>query len=206
MSTVAIVAVEHMVAANSALAEQGFGPRNFSVPAYINGSPRFAALHAWNDPKFVAAATLLPNVTVQDGPLPDGTIDPVARTQALIESKGAKWGAQSLPLPSTGTVTAGAMYTYGDDLWYIIQTFNRTTFSAPPATYPALCRIARDPYKVSPWKQPLDQYDAYKLVNSFTSAADRCSHNGFDWYVTQADGAGTNVWEPGVFGWTKVTP
>ena len=28
--------------------------------------------------------------------------------------------------------------------------------------------------------------------------------NGFTWKVTQADGSGNNVWEPGVFGWTKV--
>ena len=28
--------------------------------------------------------------------------------------------------------------------------------------------------------------------------------NGRKWQVTQADGAGNNVWEPGVFGWTKV--
>ena len=27
---------------------------------------------------------------------------------------------------------------------------------------------------------------------------------GFTWKVTQADGSGNNVWEPGVFGWTKV--
>lgn len=30
------------------------------------------------------------------------------------------------------------------------------------------------------------------------------THNGFTWKVTQADGSGNNVWQPGVYGWTKV--
>ena len=28
--------------------------------------------------------------------------------------------------------------------------------------------------------------------------------NGQDWYVSAADGAGNNVWEPGTYGWTVV--
>jgi len=30
------------------------------------------------------------------------------------------------------------------------------------------------------------------------------THNGQTWEVAQADGAGNNVWEPGVFGWVEV--
>ena len=52
------------------------------------------------------------------------------------------------------------------------------------------------------WVQPLDQFAAYKLVNPFTGQGDRCTHNGKTWYVSQADGAGSNVWAPGVYGWT----
>lgn len=29
-------------------------------------------------------------------------------------------------------------------------------------------------------------------------------HNSFTLKVTQADGAGNNVWEPGAYGWTEV--
>ena len=46
--------------------------------------------------------------------------------------------------------------------------------------------------------------DAPKPVNPFSGKPDQRTHNGFTWKVTQADGSGNNVWEPGVFGWTKV--
>lgn len=49
-----------------------------------------------------------------------------------------------------------------------------------------------------------DQYDAYKLVNPFNGKPDQCTYGGFTWKVTQADGSGNNIWEPGVYGWTKV--
>jgi hypothetical protein len=67
-----------------------------------------------------------------------------------------------------------------------------------------LIRRAKIPGEALPWVQPLDQFDAYKLVNPFTNAGDLCTHNGFTWQVSQADGAGNNVWEPGVFGWVQV--
>jgi hypothetical protein len=108
-------------------------------------------------------------------------------------------------LPSSGTVTAGSLYNHTDgNLWSVIQTFSRTTYSAAPSTYPALIRRVHVPGELQPWKQPLDQFDAYKLVNPFNGKPDQCIHNGFTWKVTQADGSGNNVWEPGVFGWTKI--
>jgi len=45
---------------------------------------------------------------------------------------------------------------------------------------------------------------AHKLLSPFTGQPKTCTHKGFTWKVTQADGAGNNVWEPGVYGWTKV--
>ena len=85
----------------------------------------------------------------------------------------------------------------------MIQTFSRTTYSAHPSTYPALIRLVIEPGVVAPWKQPSDQFDAYKLVNPFNGKPDQCTHNGKTWTVTQVDGSGNNVWEPGVFGWTQ---
>jgi len=214
VSIVAICPVASLVAHNATLDAAGFGPNNFSVPCYVGAGAQYAALHCWPDTPFADAVKALAGVVWQEGPLQIGTdpetgdpittLDPVYRTNALIEAQGAVWGAQSPPLPDTGTVTAGEMYQYGDSLWSIIQTFDRSTFSAPPETYPALCRRVRNPYATEPWRQPIDQYDSYKLVNPFTGSPDRCEHNGSTWEVTQADGAGNNVWEPGVFGWTQV--
>lgn len=199
MSMVAIIPVASMSAANTTLEIAGFGPRNFSVPAYTGAAATHGALHSWHIPAFEAAVQAIAGVVVDIG---EG--DPITRTQALIQAQGAKWGAQAPALPSSGTVTAGSLYRYDDLLWSVIQTFSRTTYSAHPSTYPALIRTVHEPGVIAPWKQPIDQYDAYKLVNPFNGKPDQCTHNGFTWKVTQGDGSGNNTWEPGVFGWTEV--
>ena len=199
MSLVAIIPVLNVAAANAQLQGVGFGPGNFSVPAYTGLAATHAALHAWDDASFAAAVKAIPGVVWQEG-----TGDPVARTQALIQAQGAKWGAQSPELPATGNVTAGGLYQLDGVLWYVITGFNRTTYPAHPSTYPALIRQARIPGQAQPWKQPSDQFDAYKLLNPFTGKPDEVTHAGKTWKVTLADGAGNNVWEPGQYGWAEV--
>ena len=204
MSIVAIIPVANLLSANASLAGQGHGENCFSVPAYGNTGATHAALHAWNDPVFAAHVKAIQNVVTDES---EG--DPVARTKALIEAQGDKWGAQAPMLPASGTVTAGTLYQYEEEdasttLWSVIQSFSRTTYSAHPDTYPALIRRIRSPYARDLWRQPIDQYDAYKLVNPFTGDPDESIHNEQDWYVSAADENGNNIWEPGVFGWTVV--
>ena len=204
MSLVAIIPVANLISANATLSEQGHGEHCFSVPAYNNTGPTHAALHAWDDPAFAAHVKALPGVVTEES-----SGDPVARTEALIDAQGAKWGAQAPMLPTSGTVTAGTLYQYAEPdesvtIWSVIQSFSRTAYSAHPDTYPALIRRIRSPYVRELWRQPIDQYDAYKLVNPFTGKPDESIHAGQDWYVSAADGDGNNVWEPGGFGWTAV--
>lgn len=206
MSMVAIVPIANILTANDTLnntaqtpGKKSHGPNNFSVPAYTGAAVTHGALHSWSDPEFEADVKAIPNVVWE---ISDG--DPVTRTQALIAAQGAKWGAQAPQLPSTGNVTAGSLYQFDTDLWSVIQTFSRTTYSAHPSTYPALIRRVHVPGELEPWKQPIDQYDAYKLVNPFNGKPDQCTHKGFTWKVTQADGSGNNVWEPGDYGWAEV--
>jgi len=189
VSIVAIVPVAQMAAANLALEEAGFGPSNFSVPCYGGSGCTHAALHAWDDQAFRAALALVPGVVVND---PETEGDPATLTAALIAAQGAKWGAQAPALPATGNVTAGSLYRFDDTLWSVIQTFSRTTYGAHPSTYPALIRKLRDPYKTEAWRQPIDQYDSFKLVNPFTGKADTTLHGGKTWR-TKVD---NNVWEP----------
>jgi hypothetical protein len=199
MSMVAIIPVANLLAANATLEEAGFGPNNFSVAAYAGPGATHAALHSWDDAAFETAVQAISGVVVDIG-----SGDPVTRTQALIAAQGAQWGDHALALPTSGNALANTLYRYTDDtLWWCIQTFSRTTYNAYPSTYPALIRQVRPPNSVLPWKQPIDAYDAYKLVNPFTGQPDRCTYNGHEWYVSQADGSGNNVWEPGVFGWTQ---
>ena len=206
MSMVAIIPIANILSANDLLnnvaqtpGKKSHGPNNFSVPAYIGAAVTHGALHSWNDPEFEADVKAIPNVVWE---ISEG--DPVTRTQALIAAQGAKWGAQAPQLPDSGTVTAGDLYRFEDLLWSVIQTFNRTTYNAHPSTYPALIRTVHEPNVISPWKQPIDQYDAYKLINPFNGKPDQCTHNGHTWVVSLGDGSGNNVWEPGVYGWTQV--
>ena len=57
--------------------------------------------------------------------------------------------------------------------------------------------ITEDGYEV--WTQPLCAEDAYRI-------GDIAYHIDGLWKCTQGDGAGLNVWEPGVFGWERYTP
>lgn len=202
MSIVAIVPVAQLLAANAALEIQGFGPRNFSVPVYSAPGATFAALHAWSDPAFAAALALLPGVIVETD-----AEDPVTATKALIEAQGAQWGAQAPQLPASGPVTAGSLYSDAGLLWWIIQSFNRTTFPDPPAQLaPAIIRRVRNPNIAEQWRQPIDQFDSYNLANPFTGTADQCLNLGKRWRTT----INTNVFQPGIGGsealWLEVTP
>ena len=194
MSTVAVVPAAHMQAANAALESQGFGPENFSVVSYTDGRASHAALHAWPDTAFSAAVAELPNVAHDEG---DG--DPVARTQALIEAQGAKWGGSA---PDYGGVLqAGSLYRYSDEsLWHCIQPYDTSVYSDHPSAYPALIRRARQPGAAEPWVQPQGAHDAYKLLDPFTSQPEVCSHKNSTWRTT----VDNNVWEPGAFGWIEV--
>lgn len=191
----AAIPVASMTAANAALNEAGFGPSNFSVPAFDGPSPGFAMLHAWGNPAFEDAVAAISDVVIVIGE------DPIAMTTDVATICDATWGQDALPL--AGNVTPGL---YKDELgilWWVIQPYDTAVYPFPELI-PALVRSAKVPGSVLPWQQPIDQYDAYKLVNPFTGQPDRCTHNGSEWVVTQADGAGNNVWEPGVFGWEIV--
>ena len=189
----ASIPASSLQAANAELEEAGHGPNNFSVPAYAGTSPSVALLHAWGDPVFEAAVAAIAGVTITQGD------DPIDMTTEAAAAAGSTWGQNALPL--TGTVSPGLYQDEDGVLWWVIQSYNTATYPNP-ALIPALIRLAKLPGELQPWQQPLDAYDAYKLVNSFSGLPDQCTHNGTTWTVTQADGSGNNVWEPGVFGWT----
>lgn len=198
MNFSATVPVASLQAANDALEAQGFGPDNFSVPLYAGPTASFALLTAWGDPLFEAAVAALPDVNMVYGP------DPIVTTEQVSADADVEWGGTAPPL--VGVVTPG-LYRFGtgpqSTLWTVIQTYDTAVYP-DPAAIPALVRMAKIPGEAQPWVQPLDQFDAYKLVDPFTGEGDLCTFDGETWYVTQADGAGNNIWQPGVFGWTVV--
>lgn len=191
----ASILASNMQAANTTLQDAGHGPNNFSVPAYAGPTPTVALLHSWGDDAFEAAVAAIAGVTITQG------TDPAAMTKAAATAKSSTWGSDAKPL--TGTVTPGLYVDTKGVLWWVIQSYNTATYP-DPTLIPALIRQAIVPGVVTEWRQPIDQYDAYKLLNPFNGKPDQVKHNGSTWKVTQADGSGNNVWEPGVFGWTQV--
>lgn len=193
----ASIPVASMTAANTSLAALGFGPDNFSVPAYTDKAvPTHAILHSWGHAAFEAAVTAISGVVITA----EGT-DPIATAKTAATTIGGAFAASAKPL--TGTVTPGLYMDSVGTLWWVIQSYNTATYP-DPTIIPALIRRARIPGEVQAWVQPIDQYDAYKLINPFTGTGDVCTYNGKTWRVTQADGAGNNVYAPGVYGWTEV--
>lgn len=190
------IPVANLAAANASLEGQGFGPRNFSVPVYTGAVPQFAALHAWgsNLGPFYAAVKALPGVVWSEA-----AGEPQTRVDAVLAGIQAKWAGSAQPL--TGVVTPGLYVDAQGVFWWVIQQYDTAVFP-DPTLLPALIRRARVPGAVQPWVQPLDANDAYWLVNPFTGAPDRVTHNGQTWRVSQQSAAGgINTFEPGVFGW-----
>lgn len=206
MSFSVTIPVANIAAANAALQAAGWGPGNFTVPVWTSGAmPVVAALHhIGNDVAFRAACVALAGATVRDyGQLAVGM-------DATATAAGGRWGGNA-PLLQ-GQVTPGlyrAVPADGGGLWTVIQAFDRAVFGAALSTYPALVRQARVPGEVAPWVAPIDANDAYKLVNPFTGQPDRATFAGRAYRVSQADGAGNNVWPPsgtGSFGWADEGP
>lgn len=199
MSFTVHIPVANAPAANAALQAAGWGPGNFSVPIHTTGAmPAVAALeHIGNDPAFQAACAALPGAIVRTA----GFL--VRGMDATAVAAGGRWGGNA-PLLQ-GQVTPGlyrAISADGGALWWVIQAFDRAVFNLALATYPALVRRARTPGDIGPWIQPIDGNDAYKVANPFNGQPDQVTHLGNTWRVSQGDGSGNNVWEPGVFGWT----
>jgi len=167
--------------------------------------------------KRVTSLQAIPEVTILAGPVDTGEVDeegnpitvdldPQERTGKVVEDAGAQWAGDAAELPDSGMVEADTIYRYGEDeIWYVIQAFDRSVYSDHPSTYPALIRRVRNPNEQGEWRQPLDQFDAYYVVNPFTGQPDQVTHNGLDYHVTSGDAEGLNVWEPGTqnSGWTQ---
>lgn len=199
MSFTCEIPVANVTAANAALQAQGHGEQNFTVPIWVAGAlPAKVALHhIGTDANFRAHCAALPGAVVRD------YAGMTVGMDATASAAGGRWG-DNAPLLQ-GQVTPGlyrATAPDGGGLWMVIQSFDRTVFSQALSTLASLVRKAKVPGVIEPWVQPIDQFDAYKLVNPVNGLPDKVTHLGQTWRVTQADGSGNNVFEPGVFGWT----
>lgn len=199
MTISASIPIADMAAVNADLDALGFGPSNFNVPTYGDGNPTHASLHCWDDTPFLSALVSLqgtyPGLVLTNDP------GEVVNFSGHVAANSLEW-LDNVP-ELEGNVSPG-IHRSSEDYWFVIQAFDRDVFDQDPLTYPALMRRARVPGEIYEWRQPIDQFDAYKLSNPFTGSPDRVTHNGNTWEVSDADGSGNNIWEPGVFGWVQV--
>ena len=92
----------------------------------------------------------------------------------------------------------GDVVSYGKDengetrLYKVITAHTSQSSWTPDAAPSLFKRIGFDQNGVGIWTRPLGAFDAY-------AKGDRISHKGAIW-VSDID---SNVWEPGVYGWTE---
>lgn len=90
--------------------------------------------------------------------------------------------------------TAGQRVQYDGTLYTVLQTHTSQSTWTPTAAPSLFAEVLiPDPGVIPEWKQP-DNTNPYKK-------GDKVKHNGKTWESDHD----SNVWEPGVFGWTEVT-
>ena len=90
--------------------------------------------------------------------------------------------------------TVGQLRRYNGTLYKCVQAHTSQADWTPDMAA-SLWSVAADPAEEWPaWSQPVGAHDAY-------AAGDKVSHNGKHW-TSSVD---SNVWEPGVYGWTEYT-
>lgn len=96
----------------------------------------------------------------------------------------------------SGAIKKDKLAVYNNILYICISAHNKQSEWTPDVSVSLWTRHLPDGV-IGNWLQPQGAHDAYKL-------AMRVRHTGWIWEVTETDAAGNNVWEPGVFGWTKI--
>ena len=108
---------------------------------------------------------------------------------AEIAQKNVDWYKQ---WAASESLSVGDRRAYDGLLYEVIQA-HTTQDGWEPSNVPALFkRVWTEEYPE--WVQPTGAHDAY-------AKGAKVSHNGKKWVST----ADANVWEPGVYGWDKVT-
>lgn len=124
------------------------------------------------------------------------------RLRALIEKASAS-------LTDTDAITAPELFPkfdgnahlyavgdrvrYEDILYKCLQAHTAQSDWTPDVAVSLWVRVDDPSIEYPEWKQPQGAHDAYMK-------GDKCSHNGKRW-ISSID---SNVYEPGVYGWTEV--
>lgn len=86
---------------------------------------------------------------------------------------------------------AGLKLNYNGTVYKVLQAHISHPDWTPAAAPSLFAKVLTDPDEILPWEQP-DSTNPY-------AKGDKVTHNDHIW-VSDLDG---NVWEPGVYGWTR---
>lgn len=86
---------------------------------------------------------------------------------------------------------AGLKLNYNGTVYKVLQAHISQPDWTPAAAPSLFAKVLTDPDEILPWEQP-DSTNPY-------AKGDKVTHNDHIW-VSDLDG---NVWEPGVYGWTR---
>jgi hypothetical protein len=117
-------------------------------------------------------------------------------TALIITSKLVE--VASRPMWAVGlNVTIGQIYKYIPDknLYQVVQAHTTQSDWTPPVCKALWKRFYEPTDAPWPWVQPIGSVDAYPIGAKVT-------YGGYTWQNTIA----ANVWQPGVTGWTNLTP
>lgn len=113
--------------------------------------------------------------------------------ESLTDEDALKGVELFKPWQTDTEYAVGERLRYADKLYRVVQAHTSQADWTPDIT-PALYTDIADPAEEWPeWRQPTGAQDAY-------AAGDKVSHNDKHW-ISDVD---SNVWEPGVYGWTEV--
>ena len=118
-----------------------------------------------------------------------------AQAQQLDDASIAKYPEFFVTLDENWRGKAGDIVQDEGKLYRSIHDVTDAGQNRKPSETPSMWTQIGNPLEEFPdWVQPLGAHDAY-------SKGAKVSHNGEKW-TSDVDG---NVWEPGVYGWTKYT-
>ena len=109
-----------------------------------------------------------------------------------VDDETALTGKELYPVWSENiSVSVNDRYQYNDKLYKCVQAHTTQADWTPDKTPALWVEISLDEFPE--WRQPAGAHDAY-------AKGDRVKHNGKKWEST----ADSNVWEPGVYGWSEI--
>lgn len=118
----------------------------------------------------------------------------LCETQVLDGNTAAQHADVFAPWAVGTSYTVGQLRRHNGKLYRCVQA-HTSQEGWTPDTATSLWSVAADPAEEWPaWSQPIGAHDAY-------AKGAKVSHNGKHW-TSNVD---SNVWEPGVYGWTEYT-